>query len=269
MSKRNSQNIINNGIMKIDELVQLNAELSETIGKSIGAVSESLSKTKFKKTSRALLAYIPKAGYINSSILNCCATQGGYAAGTLFRSLAEHTFRHLYIYTRALKEDSDDVGDEYYGKLKGSEDLESFTKINNYTKVVRPDQTAWSTKGDHNKDIADVGKKFGISNIFFYLIENSRTGKAFIDEGMKDYLLERLKQYTNLSSYVHGGPYAEMCYEELIKDPEKMKGHLEGMATESFRLYKSIVEVTYLFSSLFDEQMTSHYESIHKLGEKK
>ncbi len=255
--------------MKTDELFQLNAELSDTVSKSIGLLSESLSKTKFKKTSRALLAYIPKAGYINNAILNCCATSGGYAAGTLFRSLAEHTFRHLYIYTRALKEDSDDVGDEYYGKLKGSEDLESFTKINNYTKVVRPNQTTWSTKGDHNKDIADIGKKFGISNIFFYLIENSRTDKSFIDEGMKDYLLERLKQYTNLSSYVHGGPYAEMCYEELMKDSEKMRGHLEGMATESFRLYKSIVEVTYLFSSLFDEQMTSYYESIYKLGEKK
>ena len=83
---------------------------------------------------------------------------------------------------------------------------------------------------------------------------------------MKDYLLERLKQYTNLSSYVHGGPYAEMCFEELVNDPEKMNGHLEGMATESFRLYKSIVEVTYLFSSLFDEQITPHYENIHKLG---
>lgn len=255
--------------MKIDELLQLNAELSETISKSIGVVSESLSKTKFKKTSRALLAYIPKAGYIHNAVLNCCATHGGYAAGILFRSLAEHTFRHLYIYTRALKEDSDAVGDEYYGKLKGSEDLESFTKMNNYTKVVRPDQTPWSTKGDHNKDIAEVGKKFGISNIFLYLIENSKTDKHLIDEGMKDYLLGRLKQYTDMSSYVHGGPFAEMSYEALMNDPEKMNGHLEGMAQESFKLYKSIVEVTYLFSSLFDEQITSHYESIHKLGENK
>lgn len=255
--------------MKIEELVQLNSELLERIGKSIEAVSDSLSKTKFKKTSRAMLSYIPKAGYINSSILNCCSTHGGYSAGILFRSLVEHTFRHLYIYTRALKEDSDDVGGEYYGKLRGSEDLESFTKVNNYTKVIRPNQTSWSTKGDHNNDIAKVGKQFGISNIFFYLIENSSTDKPYINEGMEDYLLERLKQYTNLSSYVHGGPYAEICYEELLKDSEKMQGHLEGMATESFKLYKSIIEATYLFSSLFDEQIISHYESIRKIGEKK
>lgn len=252
--------------MKIDELLQLNTELSNSIGKSVESVSESLSKSKFKKTSRALIAYIPKADYIHNAILNCCATHGGYAAGILFRSLSEHTFRHLYIYTRALKEDSDDVGNEYYGWLKSSEDLESFTKMNNYTKVVRPNQTPWSTKGEHNKDIAEVGKKFGISNIFFYLIENSRTDKHLIDEGMKDYLLERLRQYTDLSSYIHGGPFAEMSYEELIKDPEKMTGHLEGMALESFKLYKSIVEVTYLFSSLFDEQMTPYYESVRKLG---
>lgn len=252
-------------IMKVDELLQLNAELSETIGKSIRSVSESLSRTKFKKTSRALLSYIPKAGYIHNSILNCCVTNGGYAAGILFRSLVEHYFRHLYIYTKALGDDNDNVGDEYYGKLKGSEDLESFTKMNNYTKVVRPDQTLWSTKGGHNKDILDVGKKFGISNIFFYLIENSRTDKHLIDEGMKDYLLGRLKQYTDMSSYVHGGPYAEMSYEALMNDSKKMGNHLEGMALGSFKLYKSMVESTYLFSSLFDKQMTSHYENIRKL----
>ena len=83
--------------MKIDELLQINAELSGHITKTFEPVSESLSKTKFKKTGRALLAYIPKAGYIHNSILKCCATRGGYAAGILFRSLVEHAFRHLYI----------------------------------------------------------------------------------------------------------------------------------------------------------------------------
>jgi len=252
--------------MQINELIKSNIELSEVVDKSIGLVSESLSKTKFKKTSRALLSYIPKSGYIHNSILNCCATNGGYATGILFRSLIEHTFRHLYIYTRALREDSDEVGVEYYGKLKGSEDLESFTKINNYTKVVHPNQSSWNTKGDYNKDIMEIGKKFGISNIFFYLIENSKTDEYLIDEGMKDYLLSRLKQYTGLSSYIHGGPYAEMCYEELMKDSEKMNGHLEGVAMESSKLYKSMIESTYFFASLFDDQITSHYESIHGLG---
>lgn len=252
--------------MKINELLQLNIELSNAIGESIGPVSESLYKNKFKKTSKALLAYIPKAGYIHNEIINCCATNGGYTTNILFRSLVEHTFRHLYIYTRALKEDSDDVGNEYYGKLKGSEDLESFSKMNNYNKIVRPNQTPWSTKEDRNKDIREIGKKFAISNIFFYLIENSKTDKHLVDEGMKDYLLGRLKQYTDLSSYIHGGPYAEMCYEELIKDPKKMNSHLEGVAVESFKLYKSIAETTYLFASLFDEEMKLHYESLHRLG---
>ncbi len=252
--------------MKVEELFKLTAELSDTISKSIKPISESLSKTKFKKTSLALLAYMPKAGYIHNSIISCCATQGGYASGILFRSLSEHTFRHLYIYTRALREDSDDVGVEYYGKLKGSEDLESFIKMNNYTKVVRPDQTIWNTKGDHNKAILEVGNKFKISNIFFYLLEDSQKDESLIQEDMKDYLLGRLKQYTDLSSYIHGGPYAEMCYQELMKDWEKMNGNLEVVAFESFKLYKSVVEVTYLFASLLDGQMTHHYESVKKLG---
>ena len=42
--------------------------------------------------------------------------------------MIEHNFRHLYIYVRALNDNSDDVGKRYYKTLKGSEDLESFTK---------------------------------------------------------------------------------------------------------------------------------------------
>lgn len=252
--------------MQIEETYKLSAELAKIVDDSIKVVSESLSKTKFKKTGRALLAYIPKAGYIHNSILNCNATGGGYAAGILFRSLIEHSFRHLYIYRRALKDDSDDVGEEYYGKLKGSEDLEALAKMNNYTKLVHPDKTQWNLGGEHNKTITEVGKKFGISKIFVYLIDHFQTDKHIVRQGMKAYLLGRLKQYTDLSSYVHGGPYAEMCYEALIHDEAKMNTHFEVMSQKSLELYKSVIETTYLFASLFDEQMTPYYESVRKLG---
>ena len=252
--------------MDHDKIIERNTELTRRLLESAKPVSCSLAKTKFKKTGRALISYIPRAGYVNNSILDCYNSHNSYAAGILFRSMVEHAFRHLYIHTRALNEDSDLVGEEYYGKLKGSEDLESFTKINNYTKIVHPDKTVWNTKGEHNKSIAEVGKQFGLSKIFYYVIENFNHDDEMIRDGMKDYLLERLNQYTMLSSYVHGGPYAEMCHEELIKDEEKRQTHIESIVSESFGLYKSVVETTHLFAYLHDEAMLPHWEAVRDIG---
>lgn len=252
--------------MSKEEIFKLNAELTAQMLSGAEAVSDSLSQTKFKKTSRAMLSYMSRAGYVNNSILDCYANGDGYAIGILFRAMIEHSFRHLYLYTRALNDDSDDVGEEYHGKLKGSEDLESFTKINNYTKIVYPERTVWSTKGDHNAQIAAVGKKFNLSKIFVYIIENFPSDEKMIQSGMKDYLLKRLNHYTQLSSYVHGGPCAEMSHEELLKDEEKMVQHMEAITRESFGLYKNMVKATFLFAYLFDANMEEHYDQVDKIG---
>lgn len=252
--------------MSKEEILKLNTELTEYLLVNAEVISDSLSQTKFKKTSRAMLFYISRAGYVNNAILDCYTNENGYAIGILFRSMIEHTFRHLYLYTRALNDNSDEVGDEYYGRLKGSEDLEAFTKTSNYTKIVRPEQAVWNTKGDHNAQIAEVGKKFNLSKIFLYLIKNFPSDKELIHRGMNEYLLKRLNHYTQLSSYVHGGPYAEMCHEELLQDRKKMSQHMEVIARESFGLYKSLVESTVLFAYMFDDNMKEHFDIVSKIG---
>jgi hypothetical protein len=254
--------------MTIEEILKLNAELTAHVLTNAEAVSNSLSQTKFKKTSRAMLSYIARAGYVNNAILDCYANGNGYAIGILFRAMIEHTFRHLYLYTRALNDDSDAVGEEYYGKLKGSEDLEAFSKMNNYTKVVHPEKTVWNTKDDQNTQIAEVGKKFNLSKIFFYLIENFPSDEKMVHNGMKDCLLKRLNHYTQLSSYVHGGPYAEMCHEELLKDGQQISLHMEVIARESFGLYKSLIESTYMFAYLHDDKMKECFDQVGKIGAK-
>ena len=78
----------------------------------------------------------------------------------------------------------------------------------------------------------------------------------------KEYLLERLIEYTNMSSSVHGGPFGELALYELQKDKSKLEATLNKFANESFLLHKSIVETTYLFASLMDEGTTKYYDEI-------
>src|SRR3989344_7998209 len=150
----------------VDKNFALNETLSKKIQESLPFIIESLQKTEFQYTGKALISFIPKSGYLINSILFSCKSGDPYSASILFRSLIEHSFRHLYIFVKALNDKNDDVGKTYYNSLKATEDLESVEKIINYKKIVYPEDTQWNTKGDHNNAIRETAKSFRIEKIF-------------------------------------------------------------------------------------------------------
>lgn len=247
----------------IDKILLYNEALSKKIQESLSYIVISLQKTEFKYTGKALISFIPKSGYLINSLLFSCKSGDPYSASILFRSLIEHGFRHLYIFVKALNDKSDSVGNTYYNSLKANEDLESVEKIINYKKIVYPEDTHWNTKGDHNNAIREIAKSFRIEKIFHYLINNNNNeNNEIIKRYKKEYLLERLIEYTNMSSSVHGGPFGELALYELQKEKSKLEVTLNKFANESFVLHKSIVETTYLFASLMDEEVTKYYDDI-------
>ena len=90
----------------IDKNFASNETLSKKIQESLSYIIESLQKTEFKYTGKALISFIPKSGYLINSLLFSCKSDDPYSASILFRSLIEHSFRHLYIFIKALN-DSD------------------------------------------------------------------------------------------------------------------------------------------------------------------
>jgi len=250
---------------EIEKVFVLREANSKKIHETLPFIIESLQKSKFKYTGKALVSFMQKSDFLINSILFSCRNSDPYSASVLFRSLVEHSFRHLYIFVKALNEDDDSIGNVYYNNLKGSEDLESMEKIINYKKIVYPEYTQWNTKGDHNNSIREIAKSFRIEKIFYYLIgKNNDENDKILKKYKKEYLLERLIEYTNMSSSVHGGPFGELALFELQKDKSKLGSTLNRFANESFMLHKSIVETTYLFASLMDTTVTKYYDDIVK-----
>ena len=101
--------------MKNDELLQSNSLITQYVTKTLPTISSLLQKTKFQTTSKALLSLVVRSGYINNEILFASGTGNLYACAVLFRPMIEHNFRHLYMFVRALNDDSDEVGKRYYG----------------------------------------------------------------------------------------------------------------------------------------------------------
>lgn len=250
---------------KFEKLFELNKLLSAEIQSSLSAIIESLGKSKFKYTSKALLSFIPKSGYLNSAVLELAASKNVYSAAVLYRSIIEHSFRHLYIYTKALKDNSDDVGVTYCKTLKASEDLQWFDKVNKHNKKVGENKTVWSTRGDHNEAIRDAKREFLFSNILSYLQSNHTSESEEVKKFVNDHLLERSVEYDNLSSAVHGGPFGESALFNLHQDQKKYDDTLYQFANESLSLHYSIVQSTYLFACLMDGKIQEQYEKINMI----
>lgn len=258
---------MNNFEVKNNELLQSTDLIAQHITKTLPKISSLLQETKFKATSKALLSLIVRSGYLNSEILFASGTRNVYACAVLFRPMIEHNFRHLYIFVRALNDDSDEVGKRYYGVLRGDEDRQAMYNINKYSQKVYPEKTKWNLTNKHNKSIRDRANEFRIDEIFYYLIENNNDRTSnLVSTFKKEYLLERLKQYTNLSSSVHGGPFGEVTLLEAQK--KNLEATLIKFATESFELHKSLVETTYLFADMMDNNQ-KWYEEIKKITSKK
>lgn len=243
----------------IDENLISMEVLSKEIYESLPGIIKNLQETKFQYTGKALVSFIPKCGYLVNSIMISCKNEDVYSASVLFRSLVEHSFRHLYIYVKATNENNDSVGEVYYKSLKGYEDLKSIQKIINYKKWAYPESSKWDTKGEHNKALGDVAKDFDIEKIFQYLVNNNNNDNrgGLVERYKKDYLLERLVEYTNMSSSVHGGPFGEWALYELQKDKGKFKMELDKFANQSFMLHKNVFEATRLFASLMRKENKS------------
>lgn len=223
------------------------------IMKELESNSKNFMRSKFPRSAKALTTYSLKLQYLSNSINLCRETKDYYSLCVLFRSLLEHYFRHLYIYSRALRENSDDVGIEYYGKLNGQEDL-CFLRSNlSLNTKLSGEKSTWNLGGDQNKSLDDVAQNFKINDIFSYLnggVKESGEIKAMSKEFFNKYS----GHYATLSSFVHGGPYAEKYMEMYSKNRAGKESDIKYLADESNLLANQARENTSLFIKITSEE---------------
>lgn len=244
-------------------IIRANQEIIEKIKVSLPLIIETLSKSaKFKNTGKALLSFISRAGYLNSAIVQLSETKNIYSVASLYRSLIEHNFRHLYIYSKACKEDSDEIGITYCKILKASEDLEWLDKVNKHNRKYNNNKTIWRTGDEHNDSIRKAKKEFMFSKIIEYLKKNNIRDNSKATEHLINCLLKYTEEYNDLSAVVHGGPSVNSGLEKLLKDNEKLDNRLDQFVKDAFHLYKSLIETTYLFAHIVNNENEQHWKDI-------
>ena len=180
-----------------------------------------MDKSKYKKSIKAVYRQQDKISKLTEGLIAISKTTDNfYSIQAISRIIIEHFIVGHYIWTKARLTKNDEIGEHYYVHY----DISEFFKRENYElriEGIRLNKKNYNTfdniikKNPEFKDLeegqlADIHKvanQFDVRIIFQYFI-NDNPEDVFKE--FHNLMLSALSEYNHLSSYVHGGPTAEL-----------------------------------------------------------
>lgn len=235
-------------------------------------VNEDIEKSSFKLSLTALHKKIKTIEYLKDGLLK---TEGNiYASSVLLRSLIEHFLVAYYFFLKVKVDNNDSVGQDYYDDYQNSEffkqetyslqleDLKNKsprTVDMNALNEIYPELNMIS-QGDL-QSYHQVASQFStLKNIGKFLIIHQELEPKL--KAVHHLLFDLLKRYNLLSSFVHGGPYAERSAFDLSEDDYEL------YQSENFNEWGYILThlaKTYLILSLrieFKDKYEAHFKEM-------
>ncbi|ADG17044.1 hypothetical protein BC1002_2999 [Paraburkholderia atlantica] len=202
---------------------EADTEFFALIEKHMPQLTGTLGKTKFPNTYRAMLTFVIKINSLKTAMFDMVDSNNPYAFKLLFRCFSEHYLRFTYVFVRFASEKTDTAGDDYYSfcgaaeamdyvsAVKAAEALLGNTLVGDMRNALT--QLYPRTERMSARQIEAESGKFKYRAILRFLAE---TAPGMIAKG-QPFLAQIVPAYALLSSFVHGGPYAEMEMSDFAK----------------------------------------------------
>jgi hypothetical protein len=203
-----------------------------------------IKNTKLPFTLKALINLHINGNFIKNGILDLINSDNLYGAKILYRSLIEHFLKSEYIFMKVAIDGNDTVGYDYFNFYDFDECQKYANSCKHSAKLYGIDveesldfdilrKQLPETKNFSKNEIKEKISQFNYRKIISFIINcldnNKFNGNTF--------LIGIIPIFSQLSSFVHGGPFAR---KEMIKcaDPK-----------ERDETYINILEMTLLLSS--------------------
>ncbi len=193
------------------------------------------------KTHFAFLNFVIHLNTIKNGIIDLAETDNVYGVHILYRVFLEHWLKGIYIWTRYLKEKTDEVGVEYIDTGRIGDDLKYGDSIKKISKILEAEEnkkSVWGVMCEFNpklkkinqSDLENKIKKFEYRRIVKYLVDNNAPGS--------DLALSIISEYSELSAYIHGSPRAADYYGLKTINHDQFEEY-KGMIRFSFNMSRS------------------------------
>jgi hypothetical protein len=211
-----------------------------------------LASSDFPVTALTILGLIGTANSIKLAIYDLAEESDThlYIIKILRRTLIEHYLRFYYILLRFLDEETDEVGKEY----------RKFSNISEVKAYINASSVSWELAGKpiekqildkvnkdnpelniSNKELNEIVLQWKHRSIVRYIQNNTN-----IIHGENYYFPRLIQQYAELSSFIHGGTFAEEDYHASFEEGTLKK-----------QLYNEVCETTFMTSSMKVHLMTA------------
>lgn len=255
---------------RIDRIRDLDDRVfNEVIQHSFADLTKDVLKSEFPCTARALTMLVTKSNFVKNSIFDVSEHEDLYSANILYRSLIEHSLRHQYIFMSYAKNKNDSVGKDYYEYCDMGENLDFLKAIKSTNEIFDPENAdikTWEelSKIDERfqkctpKQLSIKVDQFKYRSIIKFISSN-----LSLKEGI---LAKIIPLYSELSSFVHGGPYGEKNLFSHALNEQARLDKLENICEMTFEISKAIKSFTYLFAYQVNKKYGSYYNKINAIS---
>lgn len=248
-----------------------NDEYFETIQDIMPSVFTFAKQCQHKKTFLALTNFHTHLLTLKNALIDLSEDNNIYSMKALYRVFLEHWLKGTYIWTRYMKENTDDVGLEYYSLGRVGEELKYGNSIKHTSTMLNAetkDFNVWDILCSYDQNLKKTTKqniisgteKFEYRNIVKYIIDNKAPGA--------DWVGVVIPEYSELSSFIHGGPGASDQYLSLYNKQFKEYKGMIRFSFNSCRIF-SYSFFSIILRELDDKEKNKIIPQLLKLQDKK
>jgi len=181
------------------------------------------SRTAFPATYKCLFTFCVKAGSLKTGMFECVDSNNPYAFKILFRCFCEHYLRFMYVWSRFTHEKSDHPGLDFYNFCGAAEAVDYVNSLTATERLLGNDVVVNAKKAVsalypevEHLSAAEIERRSGEFKYRSILRFLASEPYEFV-ASERPFLAQILPAYALLSSFVHGGPYADLEMAEFAQ----------------------------------------------------
>ena len=254
----------------ISEILNFDDKFHERFSEIGDKFIPTLAKSKYPITFKTLIGLMGTANSVKLGIYDLAEESDThlYIIKILHRTLIEHYLKFYYILFRLHNDKTDDVGIEYR-KYSGISEIMAFIDASAVSMSIvgqsKDKQIIKMLKALHpeynvsKKELNEITCKWKYRSIIKYIKNNMGMIK-----NEKSYLLKLIPQYSELSSFIHGGTFAEEYYHDVFSN-DKLKEVVYNEVLEACLMAASM-KVHLMFAiTMIDNKYSKDMDALSKI----
>ncbi len=257
-----------------DKICEFDSEIHDVLVENMPLVFELIKSVQIPNTANTMLLFITKTNFIKEGIFELYESQNLYSMNILFRSLIEHFLRFQYIFFRLGIDKNDSAGEDYLKFCSYSENVDTGKAWKDVARILDNDpgldpfeiliEITPDLKNYTKQDIIEKINQFRYKNIIRFIDNKLNKEKKYSDNS---FLLKIIPLYSELSSFVHGGPSSDHLMMENFSEDIRSK-ELLRIVSLAFSMTASVKLFSFLMYHQYDKRFGQAYLKIDNIIKK-